>query len=139
MRKLRISLVTVFLLLSGLATICAAQTQLPDTPAGHQGAAWLEVFNTGDREIYRDFLQKNFPSRAEHVDQEMGFREMTGGFELRRVEESTPTKLVALVQERRSDQFARLTVEVEATEPHHIVNMDLRAIPRHPRSSPCRT
>jgi len=131
MRKLSASLlVTVFLLMSGLVVTCVAQTPLPDTPAVHQGTAWLDTFNMGNRESYRDFLQKNFPSRLKNLDQELGFREMTGGFELRKLEESTPTKLVVLVQERLSDQFARLTLEVEAGEPHHIVNIDLRAIPR---------
>jgi D-alanyl-D-alanine carboxypeptidase len=131
MTKVRVSvLVTFFLALSGSEATCAAQMQFPDTPAGHQGADWLVAFNTGNRETYRDFLQRNFPSRVERVDQEMGFREMTGGLELRRVEESTPTKVVALVQERLSDQVARLTLEIEAAEPHHIANLDLRAIPR---------
>src|SRR5260370_5233110 len=131
MRKLGVSLVvTIFLLLRGVGVTCVAQMQLTDTPAGRQTAAWLEVFNTGNRETYRDFLQKNFPSRLQNLEQEMGFREMTGGFELRKAEESTATKLVALVEERFSDQFARLTLEVEAGEPHHIINIDLRAIPR---------
>jgi D-alanyl-D-alanine carboxypeptidase len=110
--------------------LCAAQTQFPDTPAGHQAQAWLESFDRGDRDAYHDFLQKNFPSRVEHVDQEMGFRRMTGGFDLKKIEESTPTKLTALVQERASDQMARLTVEVAGAEPHGITNLDLEAIPR---------
>jgi CubicO group peptidase (beta-lactamase class C family) len=137
MRKLSASLlVTVFLLISGLVVTCAAQTPLPDTPAVRQGTAWLETFNMGNRESYRDFLQKNFPSRLQDLDQELGFREMTGGFDLRKVEESTPTKLVALVQERLSDQFARLTLEVETAEPNRIANLDLRAIPRPAEFSP---
>src|ERR1700758_5142643 len=111
-----------FLLL--VSFICVAQTQFPDTPAGHQAAAWLESFNRGDHDAYRDFLQKNFPSRAEHVDQEMGFRRMTGGFDLKKIEESRPTKLTALVQERASDQMARLTVELADAEPHPIKDLD---------------
>jgi D-alanyl-D-alanine carboxypeptidase len=126
MRFARLSLV----LLLFIGFVYAAEIQFPDTPAGHQTAAWLEAFNTGNRESYRDFLQKNFPSRLQNLDQEMGFREMTGGFELRKVEESTPTKLVALVQERSSDQFGRLSLEVEAAEPHRIANLDLRAMAR---------
>ncbi|HLE64260.1 MAG TPA: serine hydrolase domain-containing protein [Pyrinomonadaceae bacterium] len=109
---------------------CAAQTKFPNTPAGNQAAAWLEAFNSGKRERIGDFLQKNYPARAEHTDQEMGFREMTGGFELRKVEESTPTKLVALVQERVSDQFARLTLEVEDADRHNIKNLELWTISR---------
>jgi CubicO group peptidase (beta-lactamase class C family) len=46
------------------------------------------------------------------------------------VEESNPTKLVVLVQERASDQFVRLTIEVQADEPHQIASIELRAVPR---------
>src|SRR5437660_2358106 len=104
MRKLSVFVfVTALLLLNLAIAICSAQVQLPDTPAAKQCAAWLESFNRGVPDVYKDFLQNNFPSRAEHADQELGFREMVGGFELRKVEESTPVKLVALVQERISD------------------------------------
>ena len=112
------------------ALLCAAQTQVPDTPAGHQLSAWLEAFNRGDRDNLRDFLQKNYPSGLERLDRDVQFREMTGGFDFKKLEESTPVKVVALVQERGSDQFARLTLEVEAAEPHPITSLGLRAIPR---------
>ena len=109
---------------------CFAQTQFPDTPAGRQAEAWLQAFNSGDREKLHDFLQKNLPERAQQMDQAMGFRAMTGGFDLKKVEESTPTKLTALVQERKSDQMGRLTVEVDAAEPHRLTNLGVLAIPR---------
>jgi D-alanyl-D-alanine carboxypeptidase len=64
------------------------------------------------------------------MDQVMGFRVMTGGFDLKKVEESTPTRLTALVQERNSDQMVRLTAEVDTAESHRLTNLDLRAIPR---------
>jgi len=115
--------------ISGVPSV-ASGTQFPDTPAGRQAAAWLEAFNKGDLARYRDFLEKNFPSRVGQLDREMGFRQMTGGFELRKVEESAPTKLVVLVQEQLSDQFGRLTVEVETAEPHLITKMDMQRIPR---------
>jgi len=108
----------------------AAQTQFPDTPAGRQFAAWMQAFNRGDREAYREFLKTNFPSRAEDLAQEWDFHEQTGGFELKKIEEFTATKVVALVQERGSDQFGRLALEVESAEPHRITHMDVRAIPR---------
>jgi len=112
------------------ALICPAQAQFPDTPVGHECAAWLENFNRGDRESYRAFLEKNYPSRLKDLDRDLDFRGMTGGFEFKKLEDSTPAKLSALVQERASDQFARLTIEVEAGEPHRITSLDLNAIPR---------
>jgi D-alanyl-D-alanine carboxypeptidase len=131
MGKLRILLFASVFLLSVVAG-CWAQTQFPDTPAARQCAAWLATFNGDTRDNYRDFLQKNFPSRLQGLEQDLSFRDMSGGFELKKVEESTPTKLVALVQERVSDQFARLTLEVEAAEPYRITRLELRAIPRPP-------
>lgn len=52
------------------AVLCAAQAQLPGTPAAHQFSAWLETFNRGDREALRDFLQKNYPSGLERLDRD---------------------------------------------------------------------
>jgi len=130
-KELTILSLTVFLLLSAGA-ICAEQPQLPDTPTARECAAWLASFNRGDRDIYKEFLQKNFPSHLQDIERDLGFRDMTGGFEFRKVEESAPTKLVVLVQERASDQFARLTMEVEPGEPHRITRMDLLAILRPP-------
>lgn len=111
---------------------CTAQTQFPDTPAGNQTRNWLEAFNAADSARYKEFVTKTFPSRVQNVDRDAGFRETTGGFELKKVEESTPTKIVALVQERLSDQFARLTVEVEPTGQHQITRLSLNAVPRPP-------
>jgi D-alanyl-D-alanine carboxypeptidase len=113
-----------------IATACLAQTQFPDTPAGNQAKAWLEVFNAGDAEKHKEFLRKNAPSRLDRADREMGLREMSGGFDVKKIEESTPTKLVALIQERTSDQFVRFTVEVDATEQHQITRLALQGTAR---------
>ncbi len=119
------------LLLLALSMPGFAQVQLPDTPAGRQTGAWLQAFDGGDRAAFLAFLEKNYPSRVTNVDRDMDFRKMTGGFDLRKVEDaSTPTKLIALVQERASDQFARMTVEVAASDPYAMTQMGIRAIPR---------
>ncbi len=107
-----------------------ARAQFPDTPAAHQFAAWLNAFNSGDRATVLQFLQKNFPARASRIDGELDFRQRTGGFDFKKVEESIPTRFSGLVQERGSDQFARFTIEVEPAPPHRITELDLRAIPR---------
>jgi D-alanyl-D-alanine carboxypeptidase len=109
---------------------CNAQTKYPDTPAAIQAKGLLDAFNAGDGPKYKEFLSKNYPDRLQNADQDMSFRQMTGGFELKQVEESTPTKIVALVQERISDQFARLTIEVRPDGEHQITRFDLNAIPR---------
>ena len=101
-------------------SLLAQSPQLPDTPAGNQAKGWLEVFNAGDVEKRRAFLQKNYPSRLERFDRETEMRRGTGGFDVVKVAESTPTKIVLLIQERLGDQIARFTVEVEPAAPQGI-------------------
>ena len=109
---------------------CFAQSQLPDTPAGNQAKGWLEVFNAGDIEKRRAFLQKNYPSRLERFDRETQMRRGTGGFDVMKVAESTPTKIVLLIQERLGEQFAQFTVEVEPAPPHAIKQFQFQVLPR---------
>jgi len=99
-------------------------------PSTHQFFAWLAAFNSGDRAQYLRFLQNNFPNRVSGLNQDMEFRANTGGFEFKKLDQASPTKAGGLVQERDSDQFARFTLEVEATLPHRIVSLGLAAIPR---------
>jgi CubicO group peptidase (beta-lactamase class C family) len=113
-----------------ITATCVAQSQLPDTPAGNQANGWLEAFNAGNVEKRREFLQKNYPSRLERFDRETEMRRGTGGFDVRKVAESTPTKIVLLIQERLGEQFAQFTVEVEPTPPHVIKQFQFQVIPR---------
>jgi D-alanyl-D-alanine carboxypeptidase len=98
------------------------------TPPFRQFSAWLEAFNSGDRETIRQFLTSTYPAR--NVDREMDFRAQTGGFELRVLEQASPTSVTGLVQERDGDTFARFTIVVEPAEPHRITTLRLGVVPR---------
>ena len=105
----------------------------PAFPAAEtQGRAWLAAFNGGDRAALTAFLEKSWPSKLAEVDPLLQFRAMTGGFELKQVQYSTAEKLVAVLKERDSDQFARLDVEVAPDAAHVITRLDLDAIPTPP-------
>ena len=112
------------------AQLVSAQASAPPPAAEQQAKAWLGAFNSGDRATLLEFLKTNRPSAVERIDGEMGFRQMTGGFDLEKTEESTPTRYTALVKEKDSDQFARMVVEIEPDAPHRITKFDLMAIPR---------
>jgi D-alanyl-D-alanine carboxypeptidase len=115
-----------------LATAPLLFAQNADAPpaAERQARAWLTAFDSGDKATFLDFLKKYRPADAEHIDDLMGFEAQTGGFELIKLEESTPTHFKALLQEKKSDQFARLEVEVEPDETHKITKLGLEAIER---------
>jgi D-alanyl-D-alanine carboxypeptidase len=113
-----------------------AESQLPNTPAGRQLAGWLGAFNSNDRDTLQHFLDINASPAGSGLLKPgpdfSSFRAQTGGFEFRKAEESTPTHLSALMQERASDQVARLTIDVDTAEPHRITALSLNAIPRPP-------
>jgi CubicO group peptidase (beta-lactamase class C family) len=115
----------------------AARAQVPQTPAGQQLAGWLEAFNSERPDALRQFLAANvLASSQERLLQASpatsDFRQRTGGFDFRKAEGSTPTRLSALVQERGSDQMARLTIDVQPGAPHRITALSIMAIPRPP-------
>src|SRR5262245_25494941 len=92
-----------------------------------QFMAWLEAFNSGDRERIGQFLKTHYPSH--NLDAEMRFRGQTSGFEFRLLEQASPTTVTGLVQARDGDGFARFTLEVEPAEPHHITRLNLLIVP----------
>ncbi len=115
------------LIVVGLTAQCETP---PQTPAGRQFARWLEVFNKGDRVELRDFFEKYFPARLPDFNDEVEFRESTGGFDLKKIEESTPLQVSGIVKEKNSDTYARFVFTVEEAEPNRLTKMELRAIPR---------
>ena len=108
----------------------APVAQAAQGPAERQFRAWLSTFNTGDRAKYEAFLSAHFPSRAARVDGDMGFFLRTGGFDIRKVESVTATRIACLVEERGWGNLARAVVEVEAAAPHRILSLSVDLAPR---------
>ena len=109
-----------------LAVLCAmvlgAQVQVPDTPAGRQFLAWQHAQDSGDRATIQQFIEKNMPWGR--VDQELAIHNQTGGFDVKKLEESTDSHIVVLAQERGSGQgFVRITMNVAAAEPYQIAGI----------------
>ncbi len=113
---------------AGSAVLSAADAR--QQPSLRLFRAWLAAFNSGDRGRYATFLRRSFPSRAPLLTPEMGFRELTGGFALRKLQRVSATRVSGWVQERDSDQFARFVLRASASKSPKILGLDLIAIPR---------
>jgi Peptidase family S41/N-terminal domain of Peptidase_S41 in eukaryotic IRBP len=125
--SLRVFLVTILFLVSGLALADAPAPLIPDTPAGHALSLWLEAFNSGDRARLEAFIKTYTPTRD--VDREMGFRMQTGGFDLLSIEESTRTEIAFRVKERVSATQAIGVMQVKDADPAVISNFNLGVVP----------
>ena len=109
----------------------SVQVTIPDTPAGKRLAGWLEAFNSGDSEALRKFREEGFANPPRRTaEEELEFRERTGGFELRGIVISTSTHIAAQLKEKNSEQRAEIQIDVEPEQPHRITAFGLQAVQR---------
>jgi D-alanyl-D-alanine carboxypeptidase len=103
--------------------------EVPRTPAGEKFSTWLRSFNSGERAQVEEARKLFKDPPGPNVDGDVEFRRRTGGFDLRRIEESSATRMSGLLQERGSDQFAHFAMVVNANAPHLITEWHLDAVP----------
>jgi retinol-binding protein 3 len=105
-------------LLSTLALGASPAPPIPDTPAGHALASWLDVFNSGDPRRFESFAKVHAAWLS--LDQQMELRARTGGYDRVSIEGSGRLWIVFHVQERMSSEavFGRLVVKSD--DPEHI-------------------
>jgi hypothetical protein len=111
-----------------LGTGCVmAQTQAPDTPAGHTLQAWLDAFNGGDRAKLETYVKT--VDQKQSVDGMISFRNQTGGFELIGIESSEPLHLRFRVKEKDGPTTALGNLLVKDGEPPTVVTFGISALP----------
>jgi len=113
-----------------ISAICAwPQTStVPDTPAGHALQAWLDAFNSGDRDRIQAYLAKYEPTKP--LDATVSFRQQTGGFELLGIGKSDRLHVEFRVKEQNGPTTAFGKIEVKDADPAQVVSFGLRAIPK---------
>ena len=121
----RLSVVAAVALLLN-APLTPAQS-LPETPAARQYAAWRKAQESGDSATIQKFLDEHM--KWGRVQQELAMATRSGGYDLRRVEESSATRLIVLAQERGpAKQFTRITLNVEASPPNAISGIGVAVV-----------
>jgi D-alanyl-D-alanine carboxypeptidase len=110
----------------------ASAPTIPETPAGKRFSAWLAAFNAIDRDALAAFVAAFAAMPAPTLDAVLGMRQRSGGFTVRKIEESSETRIVVLLEQHEGEQFARAVLEVDATPDHRIVSAPIRAIPTPP-------
>ena len=110
-------------ILPGVGSAESATSSIPATPAGHALAAWLDAFNSGDAEKVETFAQAHAPWLS--LDQQMGQRATTGGYDLASIDGSGRLWIVFHVKERTSGTKVYGRVVVRLKDPGHITLLEL--------------
>ncbi|HEU0031261.1 MAG TPA: S41 family peptidase [Kofleriaceae bacterium] len=85
---------------------------------------WFKAFNAEDYAAIHAWGAAHLPGKPDMGDE--GFRAMTGGFEIKRMKDVSPTSVEAIVKEQKSDRFARAQLDVDPKDPNHIVEFHIR-------------
>jgi hypothetical protein len=118
MSRLSLRALTFGVTLSLASATLPGQTPIPNTPAGRALRAFLDAFNSGDSARVAAFLstyQVGFPFRNL-----FNFRQMTGGFNLLRVEMSEPRHIEFVMRHRNDPMTGYGMLEVAADNARQI-------------------
>jgi len=115
------------LTLAAIALSSAQLTaQIPTTHAGRVFSAWLDATNAGDRAKMKAFLDASLPDFS--LDQSMAMGARSGGYDVRKVQNSKDREIAVLLQERGpARQFQTLTLVLKDDTSDRIDDIRLRA------------
>ena len=122
--KTSLLLPVLFLVCVGFAL---AQPSIPDTPAGHALRAWMDAFNSGNRDKVEAYIKTIDPSQS--VEAMASFRNQTGGFDLLSIESSEPGHIRFRVKEKGGPTTAVGNLLTKAGQPSMVETFGLRALP----------
>ena len=118
----RVLLVMLLFVTSGYC-----QAPIPSTPAGRTLQAWLDAFNSGDREKVAAYVKTT--DKANSVEGIIAFRQQTGGFDLLSIESSERLHIRFRVKEKGGPTNALGNLIVKDEQRPTVESFALRALP----------
>lgn len=94
-----------------------------ESTAAHLWKEWVKAFNAADDGALHAWNVAHMPERPER---DKGFRQMTGGFEIRRIKDLSPTSVEAIVKGKTDGLFARAELDLDPKDPNHVVKLQIR-------------
>jgi retinol-binding protein 3 len=119
----------IFIIMTCTGT-ALGQAAIPDTPAGHVLAAWVDAFNSGDRARIDGFLKSYAPGFAEGAFASARFRGQSGGVNVVAITHSEPLSIDFRMEEKAhpTTLLGKIVINKPANAPT-IENFNLRVVP----------
>ncbi len=119
----------IFIYLFGAVFISAQSPTLPDTPAGKLVTEYLKAFNSGDENVWREFITTHIAksalekvSIAERLKRYQEIRSALGGFEFRRVIGTGQSSIQILALTKRGEEV-QVSFELEPQIPYGLLSV----------------
>ncbi|MEO5720513.1 MAG: serine hydrolase domain-containing protein [Chthoniobacterales bacterium] len=130
--------VVLLLLIANAIILGSSKVSVPETAPGKLFQEWVTAFNAEDLAALRKFAETRYSEEArggrsaqEIAEGQLENRQSNGGWELVKVEESTPLALTVLLKSRGTfPRYGRFTYQVKESEPTKLAQR--RAAPAGP-------
>lgn len=110
---------------------------VPGTPAGKRFGEYLRVFDGGDVNQIRRFIEEQFAETAlrqrpvdDRLESQLIHFYDTRGYEIRRIEKSIPHEITVLAQSKLAGLWYRITIKVGSDPPYKITEFNRELTPR---------
>jgi retinol-binding protein 3 len=123
------SIRTLLILFTCLATARPQTVSIPDTPAGTALRTWLAAFNAADKVRLEAYSANYRNGPTGSVDTTLAFRKRTGGFQLLEVLTGESGRLAFRVKEMASPTVAVGKIDMSTDEPPTVKRFVLLAVP----------
>jgi D-alanyl-D-alanine carboxypeptidase len=101
--------------LTGAAALALSPATGKATPPADPGdwlRRWLAAFNDADASAYPAFVRRHIPGLIPFLDEDLGVREASGGFNLMRREDSGLRETTAWLRDRNWDRFSKAVLTI---------------------------
>ena len=109
-----------------VSMIAFGEPVIPETQVGKIFSDWLTAFNAADQDKLLAFRQTYNPWWT--LDQALGFRQQTGGFELVDIGKNQPLSLVVVVKDKNAQKTFKLSLSLNSAEPPFNLDMPIQPI-----------
>ena len=113
--------------------VACSKSEAPQPAVATESAAvrlmneWFKAFNADDFKALDAWNAAHRP--GEPVFGGAGFRDMTGGFSIRRIKDLSPTSAEAFVKGQKDERFARAELDLDPKDPNHVVKLQILLAP----------
>lgn len=108
------------------APVSSASVVFPNTLAGQILQAWIEAFNSGDRDRMQSFIHQYRPHDS--VDQMLAFHNATGNLELLSIEKNDRSHVTFRVLQRATSRTATGQLDLSRSSHAHIRNLNFSGL-----------
>jgi len=100
--------------------ISANAAEIPDTPAGHALAMWLDGFNTEDAVRLQAYIDKYHRKSTPQIY--IGLHKVTGDLSVLKIEKNEPNDIVAVLGESLADDVLRAEYKTDPADATKLVD-----------------